>query len=103
MHLRSGSPARSCGIRRTWRAGRRRRIFVGHFVKRKFSHPRESTGRLFTGKLSGAKESALHAVVEPLREPEKALVWFCRVTPQRKQGETKERPSRDGHARLPPV
>ena len=64
-------------------SGRRGRIFVGHFVERKLSLPRESAGRLFTGKLSGAKEGALRAVVEPLREAEKAFVWFSRVACQR--------------------
>src|SRR5438132_12841840 len=84
-------------------AGRSGRIVVGHLVQRKLSLRRESPGRLFGGELSRAEERALHAIVEPLREPENALVWSARVTPQRKQREAEERPSRDGHARRPPV
>src|SRR5436853_92265 len=47
-------------------------VVVGHFVQRKFSLRRESAGGFFGGELSRAEERALHAVVEPLREPEKA-------------------------------
>src|SRR5437763_4945502 len=83
--------------------GRGGGIVVGDFVQRKGSLRRESPGGFFGGELPRAKERTLHAVVEPLREPEKALVWFARVTPQRKQREAEERPSRDGHARRPPV
>src|SRR2546421_5502325 len=83
--------------------GRGGGILVGDFVQRKGSLRRESPRGFFAGELSRAKQPALHAVVEPLREPEEALVWFARVTPQRKQREAEERPSRDGHARRPPV
>src|SRR5205814_7079215 len=84
-------------------AGRSGGIVAGHFVQGKLSLRSESPGGFFGGELSRAEDCALHAVVEPLREPENALVWFARVTPQRKQREAEERPSRDGHARRPPV
>src|SRR5438128_855410 len=61
-------------------SGRGRRIFVGYFVQGKLSLPRERPGGLFGGELSRAKERALHAVVDPLRKPEKTLVRFAGVT-----------------------